>query len=521
MMTFHFLIQYALGLSLIAEAFIPLPTPPPETRSSSSSSLVVRSLHGGWDNDNFMDSLGQGQAEQQEANDQYYEIAQFGRPEEQPWSNVNTATTNTEFPSPPVQQPLQPPPQQFQQQQQQQQQQPGQIDPSQTENQHPPQVAEDGSTLLPSQDVGGATFTEEMKAEVIASHTPEEEASQGGERFRALMNRAKASAVTQLDPQQQIISPNAPALELSIEEQARLFREIMNQRQQQFQFQQQQQQQQQYQYQQLQNPYGQPQPNPYAQQQQPQLAPPNPYGQEQPQQAQMPPSNPAGASPQYTTQQQIPNQEQQQLATSSSDPYSQQLAAAYAQQGQQHMPNTAPEPPQQPYVQQPHSQEQQPQPSSSSYPPTQQPPLRQAIYPSQLQQRPNNYLEPGVGFDGRKIGRNRDADVVANTSDAYFARLKRDSTTRNYARYAGDDVKANDVFHDPEISKIHAPTNPYLEEKRARERDMLETVPEEMLLFQEYDTTEKGEDASTIPQNVVSYKDKLAQFKAKRSNGGQ
>ena len=88
--------------------------------------------------------------------------------------------------------------------------------------------------------------------------------------------------------------------------------------------------------------------------------------------------------------------------------------------------------------------------------------------------------------------------------------------SRNLARYAGDDVKANDVFHDPEISKIEAPTNPYLEERRARERDMIETIPEEMLIFQEYDSSE---DQESMPK-TASYKDKLALFNARRRGAG-
>ena len=120
-----------------------------------------------------------------------------------------------------------------------------------------------------------------------------------------------------------------------------------------------------------------------------------------------------------------------------------------------------------------------------------------------------------MGFDGRKIGRNRDADTIANTADAYFARLKRDSTTRNFARYAGDDHKANDVFHDPSIQEIQAPElNPYLEEQRKKERDMLETVPEEMLVFNDFDE----DDATDRSFSGISYKDKVAQLRAKRGN---
>jgi len=117
------------------------------------------------------------------------------------------------------------------------------------------------------------------------------------------------------------------------------------------------------------------------------------------------------------------------------------------------------------------------------------------------------YLPPGTGIDGRKIGRNRDSEVISNEADAYFARLKRDSTLRVLARHSGDDVTANSVLNDPSIADIKAPElNPYLKERRERERNMLDTVPEEMLLFQEYD--QPDEEVST--DSGISYKEKLA-----------
>merc|ERR1712157_625797 len=65
--------------------------------------------------------------------------------------------------------------------------------------------------------------------------------------------------------------------------------------------------------------------------------------------------------------------------------------------------------------------------------------------PTSMGSSSSNYLEAGIGFDGRKIGRNKDADAISNASDVYFAQLKKDSTTRDLARYSGDDTKANDV----------------------------------------------------------------------------
>ena len=46
----------------------------------------------------------------------------------------------------------------------------------------------------------------------------------------------------------------------------------------------------------------------------------------------------------------------------------------------------------------------------------------------------------------------------------------------------------------------------------------METVPEEMLLFQEYDD---GKNQNDDMPKMSSYKDKLAQFKAKRATKGR
>ena len=128
-----------------------------------------------------------------------------------------------------------------------------------------------------------------------------------------------------------------------------------------------------------------------------------------------------------------------------------------------------------------------------------------------------NYLQTGIGFDGKKIGSNRDCDIISSTSDAYFAQLKRDSTTRNLARYAGDNVKANDVFHDPAIQDIKVPVNPYLEAQQRRMRDVIDTVPEEMLLFQEFDDhAGKMSKEELASYTGVSYKQKMEQKRRER-----
>ena len=67
---------------------------------------------------------------------------------------------------------------------------------------------------------------------------------------------------------------------------------------------------------------------------------------------------------------------------------------------------------------------------------------------------------------GRPEGRNRDADSIANSSDLYFAQLKRDSNVRVIARINGEEDLAEAVFEDQGIEDLkgllHA--NPYLQE---------------------------------------------------------
>lgn len=162
--------------------------------------------------------------------------------------------------------------------------------------------------------------------------------------------------------------------------------------------------------------------------------------------------------------------------------------------------------PQNPY------QQQQPQQwsDSSTYAQQQLP-----TYPYGENSAQPQFLPPGVGIDGRKIGRNRDADIIATSADVYFAQLKRDSSTRRLAREAGDNDKANEVFHDPSIQEIKAPpANPYMVEQRAKERDMLESPPEEMLNFQEYN--KKSDATQDRSYSGISFKEKLAQKRAQK-----
>jgi hypothetical protein len=120
-----------------------------------------------------------------------------------------------------------------------------------------------------------------------------------------------------------------------------------------------------------------------------------------------------------------------------------------------------------------------------------------------------------VAADGRRFGRNRDADAVVNTADVYFAQLKRDSNARNSARYRGDDVTANSVFKDPSIKDIKMHVNPHLEEIRKKEQEMIETAADEMLEYALVDTRPNKPKG----YSGVSYKDKISQFKNKKSGG--
>lgn len=227
----------------------------------------------------------------------------------------------------------------------------------------------------------GAELTEEMKAKIKDSHTGEDEASQGGQMFRKLMERAQQGGGMNRPrppppvppfPTSQMQAPNFE--NLSVEEQARMFREMMQHQQQ------------------------------------------GGYAQQLPQQSYQPP------------------------------------------------PTTP------------------------------------------------NYMGPGVAADGRKIGRNRDADAIVNSADLYFAQLKRDSSVRNMARYSGDEEYANQVFADPSIKEISMHVNPYTEQAK-KEKDLVDTSMDEMILpYMFYE--EEEQDPSSAG---VRYKD-LLKKKSKRAS---
>lgn len=84
--------------------------------------------------------------------------------------------------------------------------------------------------------------------------------------------------------------------------------------------------------------------------------------------------------------------------------------------------------------------------------------------PMPQQSQPARQVRGGVDEMGRKIGRNRDTDTIANTSDLYFAQLKRDSSVRTRAFHRGDMDAADQVFQDAGVKKLSEEykTNPYL-----------------------------------------------------------
>lgn len=128
--------------------------------------------------------------------------------------------------------------------------------------------------------------------------------------------------------------------------------------------------------------------------------------------------------------------------------------------------------------------------------------------------RPPATGQAAVAADGRRIGRNRDADAIVNTSDVYFAQLKVDSTVRNLARFNGDHETAEAVFADPTIKNIKLHVNPHMEEARRKEQEMIETAAEEMIFPEVLYGNQKPVNLS---YRGVSYKEMMAQKKAAKN----
>ena len=95
----------------------------------------------------------------------------------------------------------------------------------------------------------------------------------------------------------------------------------------------------------------------------------------------------------------------------------------------------------------------QPQPQQQQQQPYQYPPNPYPYPPPQYQQPPPQYQQQ-TSSDGRRVGRNRDADSIANTADLYFAQLKLDSKVRKQAFLSGDNDKANQVFGDERVKVL-------------------------------------------------------------------
>ena len=137
-----------------------------------------------------------------------------------------------------------------------------------------------------------------------------------------------------------------------------------------------------------------------------------------------------------------------------------------------------------------------------------QPPRDQ--WPAAPGPRPEAKGQAMVAADGRKIGRNKDADSLVNSSDVYFAQLKLDSAVRNQARRQGDAEKADAVFADPTIPEIKLHINPYMEEQRKKELAMIETAADEMFTPEILGEIRKE---VNVNDRGVSYKEMLEQRK--------
>ena len=471
-------------------------------RTAASALSMSSFLEGGWDNDNFLDSLSRGNSETEQdneigneaidrANDEYFQQSKYGRP-------PMFEETASAPPPPPTTGRRLSYAESLKQKQQQRQDKLGQ----QQEKDDMSAVSDAAAEIYaysynknvdapPSPsvrttsaiDVDATPVTQEASEDDIvkeeplakelvekakASHDDEaEEASQGGSRFRELMERAKEKA--QEEPPRQV-----GGLELELQR----MQEQVQQLQMEIQRLQQQQQ----------APQQQFQPPPVQQQQELQQ-----------QQLQMQQEQIQVQKQQLQQQQQIQNP----LAAPADDSVitpsmimTPEEVAGLSVEDQARLYREFF------YVQQQKKKAPQQQAQKA---------------PVSMGSTADTYLEAGIGFDGKKIGSNRDADAISNASDVYFAQLKRDSTTRNIARYSGDHTKANDVFHDPAIQDIKAPVNPYLEDQQKRMRDVLETVPEEMLVFQEYeDDEDKVSKEELTSYTGVSYKEKMEQKKRER-----
>lgn len=95
--------------------------------------------------------------------------------------------------------------------------------------------------------------------------------------------------------------------------------------------------------------------------------------------------------------------------------------------------------------------------------------FRTMMQGEQAPKAPENIVSPPrqakTDRAGRPVGRNRDADQIANAADVYFAQLKRDSTVRTLQRIRGDEEEAEQVFADPGVKELKTilKKNPHLQ----------------------------------------------------------
>ncbi len=464
-------------------------------------------LEGGWDNDNFLDSLSRGNSETEtdneigneaidRANEEYFQQSKFGRPAMFEETTINNSAPHAQ-PTPGRRLSYAESLKQKQQQRQEKLQQQEMNDMSAVSDaaaeiyaysynknvDAPPSPSVQTTLSTTAIDVDATSVTQEASEEDVvkeeplpkalvekakASHDDEaEEAAQGGSRFRELMERAKEKAKE--EPPRQV-----GRLEVELQQKQQQLQQL------QMEIQQLQQQQQ--------APQQQFQPPPVQQQlQQQQL---------QMQQEQL-----------QVEQQQLQQQQQMQNPLVSAAPVDDSVITPSMIMTPEEVAGLSIEDQARLYREFFYVQQQK-----------KKTPQQQAQKaPVSMGSTADNYLQAGIGFDGKKVGSNRDANAISNASDVYFAQLKRDSTTRNIARYSGDHTKANEVFHDPAIQDIKAPVNPYLEDQQKRMRDVLETVPEEMLVFQEYeDDKGKLSKEELASYTGVSYKEKMKQKKRER-----
>ncbi|KAG7363177.1 hypothetical protein IV203_026537 [Nitzschia inconspicua] len=119
---------------------------------------------------------------------------------------------------------------------------------------------------------------------------------------------------------------------------------------------------------------------------------------------------------------------------------------------------------------------------------------------------------------GRPVGRNRDADSIANTADLYFAQLKRDSTVRTMARLRGEIDIAERVFEDEGIKQLDdlLQKNPYLKGQREKDMEIIDEIPVQALApYFKSDGASEEEKTKSGP----SYKKKLMERRQKQQIG--